>query len=183
MLQCNWPCTRAFGNICHVQLDWTSNTSRQKINFPTNQKGDDNSETIVGKLSARRIQIFRVYFLWSFFGLLFFKTGEDMTPTKYSRKIWIRLVEYSSSEVSDPSEVPRFVGKSFFYLVKDFKLICVRLIISRSCVQAIVQYACIDLYSNIKNRKFRAIFTLVRRVRLAKTSIWAQIANLKIDAR
>ena len=43
-----------------VQLDWTSNTSRQKNNFPANQKGYDTFETIVGKVPARRIQIFRV---------------------------------------------------------------------------------------------------------------------------
>ena len=28
-----------------VQLDWTSNTSRQKINLPANQKGYDTFET------------------------------------------------------------------------------------------------------------------------------------------
>ena len=38
-----------------VQLDWTSNTSRQKINLPANQKGYDKSETTDEKLSARRI--------------------------------------------------------------------------------------------------------------------------------
>ena len=43
-------------------LDWTSNTSRRKINLPTNQKGYDKSETTDEKLLARRIQIFRVYF-------------------------------------------------------------------------------------------------------------------------
>ena len=42
---------------------------------------------------------------------------------KYTRKIWICLVEYSSSEVSDRSEVPRMVCKSSFYLVKEVKLI------------------------------------------------------------
>ena len=38
-----------------VQLGWTSNTSQQKINLPTIQKGCDTFETTVGKLSARRI--------------------------------------------------------------------------------------------------------------------------------
>ena len=45
-----------------VQLDWTSNTSRQKINFLTNQRGYDKSETTIRKLSTRRIQICLVYF-------------------------------------------------------------------------------------------------------------------------
>ena len=46
----------------YIQLDWTSNTSRQKNNLPANQKGYDTFETTVGKLSARRIQICCVYF-------------------------------------------------------------------------------------------------------------------------
>ena len=33
---------------------------------------------------------------------------------------------YSSSEVSDPSEVPRIDGKLMFSSVKEVKLICVR---------------------------------------------------------
>ena len=45
-----------------IQLEWTSNTSRQKNNLPTNQKGYDKSETTDEKLSARRIQIYWVYF-------------------------------------------------------------------------------------------------------------------------
>ena len=50
-------------------IGWTSSMNRQKNNLSTNQKGYDNSETIVGRLSARRIQIccdyiffFRHYF-------------------------------------------------------------------------------------------------------------------------
>ena len=65
-----------------VQLDWTSNTSRQKNNFPKNQKGYDKSETTVGKLLARRIQISRVYFSVVIFDLLFFKTSANVAPTK-----------------------------------------------------------------------------------------------------
>ena len=37
----------------------------------------------------------------------------------------MRLVEYSSSEVSDPSEVPRINGNFFFQLVQEVKLILV----------------------------------------------------------
>ena len=50
-----------------LQLDWASNTSRQRINLPANQKGYDTFETTVGKLSARRIQIFRVYLFRHYF--------------------------------------------------------------------------------------------------------------------
>ena len=34
-----------------------------------------------------------------------------MTSTKKTRKIWSRLIEYLSAEVSDPSEVPQINGK------------------------------------------------------------------------
>ena len=37
-----------------------------------------------------------------------------MSEQNYTRQIWIRLVEYSCAKVSDPSEVPRFVGELFF---------------------------------------------------------------------
>ena len=57
---------------------------------------------------------------------------------KYTRKIWIRLVEYSSSKVSDPSGVPRIVGKLIFLLVKEVKLIRVSLMILCSRVPAIM---------------------------------------------
>ena len=46
----------------YLQLDWTSNTSQQKNNLPTNQRDYDTFETTVGKLSARRIQICCAYF-------------------------------------------------------------------------------------------------------------------------
>ena len=36
--------------------------NRRKINLPANRKSYDNSETTVGQLLVRRIQIFRVYF-------------------------------------------------------------------------------------------------------------------------
>ena len=37
-----------------------------------------------------------------------------MSEQNYTRQIWIRLVEYSCAEVSDPSEVPWFDGKLIF---------------------------------------------------------------------
>ena len=51
-----------------------------------------------------------------------------MPKQKWTGQNRIRLVEYSGSEVSDPSEVPQIIGKLFFQLVKEVKLICVRLI-------------------------------------------------------
>ena len=37
-----------------------------------------------------------------------------MASTKMDRQIWIRLAEYSSAKVTDPSEVPRINGKLIF---------------------------------------------------------------------
>ena len=45
-----------------IQLDCQSATRTRKNNLPANRKGYDTFETTVGKLSTRRIQIFRVYF-------------------------------------------------------------------------------------------------------------------------
>ena len=61
---------------------WPISETHTKIDLPTNQKGCDNSETTDEKLSARRIQIFRVSFSVIIFDLLFFKTSKHMVPTK-----------------------------------------------------------------------------------------------------
>ena len=53
-----------------------------KNNLPTNQKGFENSDTNVEKLSVRRIQNCRVFFSVIIFDLLIFKTSENMAPTK-----------------------------------------------------------------------------------------------------
>ena len=53
--------------------------------MPANQKGYDNSETIAGKLSTRRIQICKVYFSVIIFWPLSFKTSKNMAPTKTVR--------------------------------------------------------------------------------------------------
>ena len=45
-----------------------------------------------------------------------------MSEHRRTKQIWSRLVEYSSAEVSDPSEVPRINGKLIFKLVKEVKL-------------------------------------------------------------
>ena len=54
------------------------------------------------------------HFLWSFFDLFFLKQVKTWPEQKYTRQILIRLVVYSSAEVSDRSEVPRINGKLFF---------------------------------------------------------------------
>ena len=59
-----------------------SDTHTHKIDLPVNRKGDDTFETTVGKLSARRIQIWLVYFSVTIFDLLTFKTSENRVPTK-----------------------------------------------------------------------------------------------------
>ena len=52
----------------YVQLDWTPSINTRRIKLPTNRKGYDKSETTVGKLSTRKIQIcwvhFSVIILW-----------------------------------------------------------------------------------------------------------------------
>ena len=79
----NW---KLFWSLCSetrlVQLDYRSARRTQKINFPTNQKGYDNSETTVGKLSTIKNRSSEYIFLMSFFDLLFLKTSENMDPTK-----------------------------------------------------------------------------------------------------
>ena len=79
-----------------------------------NQNGYDNSETAVGKFLVRRTQVFRVQnFLIHFH--LFFKISFQMLPEKLrTRQIRIRLVEYSSDEVLNPSEGPWIDGKLIF---------------------------------------------------------------------
>ena len=61
-IYCPWYVTM------HVQLDWTSNTSRQIINIPANQKGYDTFETTNSKALGEEnshlpgIFLFRQYF-------------------------------------------------------------------------------------------------------------------------
>ena len=45
-----------------LQLDWTPGARTRNINLPSKQKGYSEFETTYEKLSARRIQIFRVYY-------------------------------------------------------------------------------------------------------------------------
>ena len=55
----------------YTTLDCRSAIRIHKINLPTKQKSYDNSETTVGKLLARIIQIFRVLFSVIIFYLFF----------------------------------------------------------------------------------------------------------------
>ena len=79
-----------------------------------NRKGYGNSETTVGKLLTRRSQIFQVFLCDHILTSYFLKQVKTWPKQKYTRQIWIRLVEYSPAEVSDPSEGPRFVRKLIF---------------------------------------------------------------------
>ena len=69
------PPLRVWTHACKwrdpIQLDWTSKTSRRNINLPMNQKGYDTFKITVGKLLARRIQIFLIYSCKSHFDLFF----------------------------------------------------------------------------------------------------------------
>ena len=56
----------------------------------------------------------RYIFCGQFLTSYFLKQVKVWPQQKYTQQIWIRLVEYSSSKVSGPSEVPRFVFKLIF---------------------------------------------------------------------
>ena len=78
-----------------VQLDCRSCGRTRIFNLASNQKGYDNSETTVGKFSARGIQIFWIYmFLWSWLTSYFLKKVKTQPQQKYTWQIWIRVVEY-----------------------------------------------------------------------------------------
>ena len=97
-----------------LQLGCFSSKSTQKINNRTNQKGYGNSETTIGKLLMRKIQIYLVKFCKSHFDLFFKITFQIMPEHHWTKQNRIRVVEYSSTEVSNPSEMPRFVEKFSF---------------------------------------------------------------------
>ena len=66
------------------------------------------------------------------------KENSEWPQQNKTRQIWIRLVKYSSTKVSDLSEGPQIIGKLIFHLVKEVKLICVHSIILCSRVPEIV---------------------------------------------
>ena len=90
----------------YVQLDCQSARRTRKIDLPTNQKGYDNSETIVGKLSTRKIQIypFCVVIFWTFN----FETKENRVLTKIVR-----------TESDSPHQILWFPCLRFFWGASD----------------------------------------------------------------
>ena len=114
----------------------------------------------------------------SIFDLLFFLTCEKTSEQKYTRKIWIRLVKYSFVEVSDPSQMTRFVRELIFNVIsKEVKLIC-----ARALDNIVLSSTSTSLHST-KHRFFGFFFesliqrtkiTLVLCFRLTKKMILAQ---------
>ena len=72
------------------------------------------------------------------FGLSFFKHVKTGLQQKYSEQNRIRLVKYSSAEVTDPSEVPWFARELIFKVIKEVNLICLRSMASCSRVPVII---------------------------------------------
>ena len=91
-----------------------------------------------------------------------------MPKQKCTRQIWIHLVEYPSSKVSDPCEVPRFVGKLIFFLFQEVKLNPRELDnIVLSCTSGRLVRNIV--FSNFLHKSIQQTrFTLVLRVRLTK---------------
>ena len=111
-----------------------------KNKFPKKSEGlrqiRDHCWKALGKDNLNMLCLFLCDPFWHIFNITFQITSKQ----KQTSQIQIRLVEYSSFEVSDPSEVPRFLTKLIFQLVKEVKLICVRSIKSCSRVSVIGQY-------------------------------------------
>ena len=122
-----------------LQLDCSPNRRTRKINFPTNRKVDDKSETAYKKLPARRIQICWIYFCVIHFDLFFPLTFQSTSEQKQIRQDQIRLIEYSYAEGSGPSEMSRFVGTLFLQMFnrKSSWCVCTYLIIECSRVHVI----------------------------------------------
>ena len=100
------------------------------------------------------LAVFRCVVLCSFIHVIltsFFKvTFQTMSEHHWTKQNWIRVVEYSCSKVSCPSEVPRCVRELIFKVIKEAKLICVRSIISCSRVLTKFQPVCINFIRNFK---------------------------------
>ena len=118
----------------YIQLDWMSSVSRWKIH--SKKKNVTARATTIPRPpmeSSRQgeSKYFVYIFVWSFFNSYFLSIRKG-SQQKYTRQIWIHPVKYSSAEVSDPYEVPRFVRELIFNVGKEVKLICMRSIISPS---------------------------------------------------
>ena len=89
------------GLIFGLQLDCSPSRRTRNINFPTNRKGYDKSETTCEKHSARRIQICRVYFCVIDVDLFFKITFQiHKVRTRIDPAESTRLIKYSCAEVS-----------------------------------------------------------------------------------
>ena len=82
--------------------------------FKLSAADQTNDNTFEMAAPPAEFKSFRYIFLWQSFDLLFLKQVKTRLQQKYTRKIWIHLTKYSSSEVSDRSEVPRMFGKWMF---------------------------------------------------------------------
>ena len=122
---------------CPSEIDWNPSINTRK----TNSRKTVRAATILRPPleSSRRGES---KFAWSspvkaIFDIFFKITFQIISEHDWTKQNRIRLVEYSCSEVSGPSEVPRFVRELIFKLFKEVKLICVCLIIPCSRVPAI----------------------------------------------
>ena len=65
-------------------------------------------------LGKKNSDLTGIFFCDHFFASYFLNQVKIWPQQKYTGQNQIRLVEYSSAEVSDPSEVPRIKGKLMF---------------------------------------------------------------------
>ena len=81
-----------------------------------NQKGYDKSETPLESSWRGESKSALSIFVKIIFDLFSQNNFPNNVRTQWTKQSQIRLVEPSYAEVSDPSEVPRFVRKLIFYL-------------------------------------------------------------------
>ena len=89
--------------IIQIQLDCRSARRTRIINLPTNQTSYDTFETIVGKLSARRIQNFPGYICLGNILKVLLNNFQNNAQTKIDR-----------SDSDSPRRIPQFQGLSPF---------------------------------------------------------------------
>ena len=111
---------RCHGPIHTIKMNCPSARRTRKINLPTNRKGYEDSETTIGRLSAKENpDLPGTLFCYHFLASFFLKQAKTWSKQNFTRQNRIRLVKYSSAKVSDPSEVPRFVVKSLFSYLRE----------------------------------------------------------------
>ena len=144
LVLCNEGATTSTSCTLWLQLDWASASEPTKKYFASEPEGlrqfRDHRWKLLGEENSDLPGSIFCDHVWP----LILKQVKMWSQQKGTRQIWIRLVKYSASELSDPSEVHRMVGKLIVRLVKEVKLICVSSIISCSCIPAIF-----SLYTSI----------------------------------